>query len=71
MGDWPDKSDIDSIGIRFDFDSLSVAKEEGVYNLYVGKIMTGPCIYDPIVSTDYMATGSFTAVGSALAKYMI
>ena len=30
----------------------SVAKEKGIYDLYAGEIMIGPCMYYPIVSKD-------------------
>ena len=43
------------------------AKQQGVYDLYTGKIMIGPCMYYPIVSTDDMTAG-FQSMGNALAK---
>ena len=32
----------------------SVAKQQGIYDLYAGEIMIGPCMYYPIVLTDDM-----------------
>ena len=45
----------------------TVAKQQGVYDLYEGEIMIGPCMYCPIVSSDDMTAG-FQAMGNALTK---
>ena len=45
----------------------TVAKQQGVYDLYGGEIMIGSCMYCPIVSSDDMAAG-FQSMGKALAK---
>ena len=47
----------------------SVAKQQGVYDLYAGEIMIGSCMYCPIVSSDDMSTASSQyAMGIAMAK---
>ena len=45
----------------------TVAQQQGVYDLYEGEIMIGPCMYCPIVSSDDMTAG-FQSMGNALAK---
>ena len=45
----------------------TAAKEQGVYDLYAGEIMIGPCMYCPIVSSDDMISG-FGSMGLALTK---
>ena len=45
----------------------TVAKQQGVYDLYEGEIMIGPCMYCPIVSSDDMTAG-FQSMGNALTK---
>ena len=47
----------------------SVAKANGVYNLYAGEIMIGPCMHYPIVSTDDMPPHlHYSTMGSAIEK---
>ena len=47
----------------------TVAKQQGVYDLYAGEIMIGACMYYPIVSTDDMTSGvQGNAMGKALTK---
>ena len=47
----------------------SVAKEKGIYDLYAGEIMIGPCAYYPIVSTDDMPPHlQYQTMGNALTK---
>ena len=47
----------------------SVAKEKGIYDLYAGEIMIGPCMYYPIVSTDDMPPHlQYQSMGTALTK---
>ena len=45
----------------------TVAKQQGVYDLYAGEIMLGACMYCPIVSSDDMTAG-FQSMGNALAN---
>ena len=45
----------------------TVAQQQGVYDLYAGEIMIGPCMYCPIVSSDDMTSG-FQSMGNALTK---
>ena len=45
----------------------TVAKQQGVYDLYAGEIMIGSCMFYPIVSTDDMTSGN-DAMGKALTK---
>ena len=45
----------------------TVAKQQGVYDLYAGEIMIGACMYYPIVSSDDM-TSSLSLMGTALTK---
>ena len=45
----------------------TVAKQQGVYDLYAGEIMIGPCMYCPIVSSDDMISG-YGSMGIALTK---
>ena len=40
----------------------TVAKQQGVYDLYAGEIMIGACMYYPIVSSDDMTSGMGTAL---------
>ena len=47
----------------------SVAKQQGIYDLYAGEIMIGLCMYYPIVSTDDMPPHlQYQTMGNALAK---
>ena len=47
----------------------SVAKEKGIYDLYAGEIMIGPCAYYPIVTTDDMPPHlQYQTMGNALTK---
>ena len=43
----------------------TVAKQQGVYDLYAGEIMIGACMYYPIVSSDDITAAGY---GNALAK---
>ena len=45
----------------------TAAKQQGVYDLYVGEIMIGACMYCPIVSSDDMTFG-FQSMGIALTQ---
>ena len=45
----------------------TVAKQQGVYDLYAGEIMIGACMYCPIVSSDDMPSYR-TSMGDALTK---
>ena len=45
----------------------TVAKRQGVYNLYAGEIMIGPCMFFPVVSSDDMTAG-VQSMGNALTK---
>ena len=47
----------------------SVAQQTGIYDLYAGEIMIGPCAYYPILSTDDMPPHlQYETMGTALTK---